>query len=303
MAFSIIEPELSSLAVGQLLAEVISREDLHEILLPRLESLGLSVDDISRLATWHLDEFDRNVQYGLLAASEQVVGNYVLLFLNWLLSPLRTFTSSEEFGASVNFAIKTSWAEAFGGLSADVVRDQEVALTAWSLGKSIWTNGRPFPAVFAMNVLNQEINLAYHGLLEHLLPMEKAFNGTETESPEIARTAILWRLTALFEALANTEGPGRAIDQMIIKSRKVWPDRFRNDETIWKKKVIDVRNAFSHIVGSLRDNYDLPDSPWILDLIERGTVLTASTLSDYFVSEIPIGTAQRWADSAMDDML
>jgi hypothetical protein len=303
MTFSDTKPTFSSLAAGRLLEALLSNKDYYSLIEERMSLVQGELDQLRLLAEWHLNEFSNLSAYGTELLNEQFIGDETAYFLNWLIAPLRTFSDSVAFETQVNYAIKRTWLDEVGDLSEAVVRNQEITINAWSLGKPLWKNGRSYPATLPIGVLGSEINLAYSGLIEHLLGQEPFFLASSPSVSEIARTAIAWRFTAMFEALANTDlGPRRSIEHIVQRASKSIPEHFRKSSPRWNEEVVKVRHAFSHIVGSLKANYEVPDVEWTLKLIENGTLLTASALSFYFDTEISSVTARGWWERALAEM-
>jgi hypothetical protein len=303
MVYSETRPAVSSLAAGHLLGALLNHEEYAPLIEERLSSVQGEIDQLNSLAEWHLNEFSSLSDYGEDFLNEQSVGDETLYFLNWLIAPLRGYSDSVAFETQVNFAIKKTWLDEVGSLSESVIRNQEITLNAWSVGKPLWKNGRSYPATLQIDVLGSEIYLAYSGLLEHLAGQELQFLAASPNVTEIARTAIVWRFSAMFEALANTgSGPKRAIEYIFQRASKSIPDHFRKSSPRWNEEVVNVRNAFSHIVGSLKSNYEVPDVDWTIKLIENGTILTASALSFYFDTEISAVTARGWWDRTLGEM-
>jgi hypothetical protein len=303
MAFSDIRPAVSSLATGCLLSALLIHDEYAPLIEERLSLVQGEIDQLNSLAEWHLNEFSNLSSYGEEFLNGQCVGDEALYFLNWLIAPLRGYSDSVAFEAQVNVAIKKTWIDEVGSLSESVVRNQEITLNAWSVGKPLWKNGRSYPATLQIDVLGSEINLAYSGLLEHLAGQETHFLAASPDVTEIARTSIVWRFAAMFEALANTDlGPRRSIEHIVQRASKSIPEHFRKSSPRWNEEVVNVRNAFSHIVGSLKSNYEVPDVDWTIKLIENGTLLTASALSFYFDTEISDVTARGWWDRTLGEM-
>lgn len=297
------KPAFSSLATGRLLDALLNNEDFYSLIEERISLVQGEVDQLRLLAEWHLNEFSSLSAYGEELLNDQSVGDETLYFLNWLIAPLRTYCDSVAFETQVNYAIKRTWLDEVGDLSESVVRNQEITVNAWSLGKPLWKNGKSYPATLPIAVLGSEINLAYKGLIEHLAGQEPFFLASPPGVSEIARTSIAWRFTAMFEALVNADlGPRRSIEQIVQRASKSIPEHFRRSSPRWNEEVVKVRHAFSHIVGSLKANYEVPDVEWTLKLIENGTLLTASALSFYFDTEISNGTARGWWDRALAEM-
>lgn len=303
MVYSENRPAVSSLAAGHLLGALLNHEEYAPLIEERLSLVQGEIGQLNSLAEWHLNEFSNLSSYGEDFLNEQSVGDETLYFLNWLIAPLRTYSDSVAFETQVNYAIKKTWLEDVGDLSESVVKNQEITINAWSLGKPLWKNGRSYPAMLQVGVLGSEINLAYSGLIEHLLGQESCFLASSPDVSEIARTSIAWRFTAMFEALANTDlGPRRSIEHIVQRASKSIPEHFRKNSPRWNEEVVKVRHAFSHIVGSLKANYEVPDVDWTLKLIENGTLLTASALSFYFDTEISDVTARGWWDRTLGEM-
>lgn len=303
MESSDFKPLVTSLAVGQILSALLTNDEYVGLMEERIARVQGELSQITLMAEWHLNQFSNLATYGEDAVMYQSVSDETVHLLNWLIAPLGAINDSVAFEAQVNRLVKTSWLDEVGDLSASVIRDQEVTLLAWSLGKPLWRNGRSHPARLQMGVLTSEINLAYSGLMEHLASQEQAFLDADPKATEIARTSIAWRFAALFEALADSGlGPKRSIEQIVSRGSKSLPEPFRKSSPRWNEELVKVRHAFSHIVGSLKPNYGVPDIDWTLKLIENGTLLTSSALSYYYATEISDQIASGWWGRAMAEM-
>lgn len=295
-------PFFSSLSVSSLLQVLLDDESTNGTVLDRAAQIGCSSETLFGLAEWHFNTYKNYVEFGFEATLEQQSSETIALFLSWLIAPLRNSVSFLELESNTNGLIKRQWQEDFGSISAEVVKKQEIVLLGWALGKPLWANRKNYPASFLIEQLGQDIALAYFGLLEHLAINESNFEETENSIPEVTRTAVVWRFTGLFEALANTDqGPKRAIDQLLKNNAQTLPEGVLRNSGKWPEALVAVRNAFSHISQTLKANYEVPTVEWILQLLERGTALTASVLSQYFESEIPDETARGWLDRAIDE--
>lgn len=294
-------PVFSSLSLGTLIQVLLSDQRTRSEVLKRANLIGCEEDDLYKLAEWHLNKYQEYTNYGYLECLGQQASEPIALFLSWLIAPLRNLIEYIEIEADVNVAIKKQWREYFD-ITAEVIKKQEIVLAGWSIGNPIWSNRKNFPATYFIDQLGQDIALAYAGLLEHLALHESEFNQSGIAIPEVTRTSVVWRFTGLFEALADTaQGPKIAIEQITVQSRKSLPDSFRRISGQWPESLVKVRNAFSHIRESLKSQYEVPTTEWVLQLVERGTSLTGSALSQYFESEIPDETARSWFERSIDE--
>lgn len=283
--------------MGCLLRELLAREDFMKRILSHLAELSLDEQNLKSCAEFHLNKYEAEVEFGPEVIRNQYVSPETSLFVSWMLACLRTEFAPIEFSSAVNLSIKEIWRQDLGDLSGAINRDIELVLSAWSVGQPIWKNGNHHPATFLVGQLGRDIELAYSGLVEHLRTYEKEFS--EDTTTEIMRTSVIWRMTGLFEALANTsDGPENAMTYIAKHSHKVFPEQLNNliSARVWPGKVVVVRNAFTHIAGTLGNNYEVPTSAWVTELVNWGNYMAASALSYYFANDVPRNAVQSWWD-------
>lgn len=294
---------LTNLSVAMILRELHANEQYLEVLKSRLDLIDEDIQQIIELGEAHLNKFLDRSSEGELAAKQLFAEEATTFFLNWYMAPLRDVGSSFDFEFNVNTEIQKLWGEIFGRLNEADRRTQIVSVSSWNIGTPLWSEGDPLPALFQVSVFDKDVSLAYLGLVEHLRNNEKILNSDLEDAPEVLRTAIVWRLSALFEALAGSaNGPRDAIRTIKSHSLKVLQDSFRNEiDLSWPEELISLRDAFSHVIGSLKSKYDTPTNKWIIKQLKKSHWLIASSLSHYFAREVPENTAKNWLTRALSE--
>lgn len=162
----------------------------------------------------------------------------------WITACQRGHGPSNEISQTVQHAIRDRTA----GDPPELVKDHSrVTLVAWSLGQVVGDYDRALPVVFCEPLADHNVQLAYEGLVRHVVELPEV-----DEWPEMLGSAVLWRVCGLADGLRPQ--PGRSnleasVNDLIAGMRRyVSPAVLARWVQEWREYK-DVRNGFTHVTG------------------------------------------------------
>ncbi len=121
----------------------------------------------------------------------------------WFTAPLRVLGPSAEFTAQLVRSVVEAAAYDFPNIGRSP-QPFRVSLVAWTVGQVCGDLDRAVPVIPAEMPDDNDVALAYRGLLEHIA----ALPNSETEQwPEMVGSAILWRIAGITEGLRPQPKP------------------------------------------------------------------------------------------------
>ncbi len=203
-----------------------------------LEWLDLTIRRYDALWAYRLTLTDPKDRYQPLDADHAALAA-------WIAAGLRGYGPSNEISQAVQQAVR----ERTAGDPPELVRNHSrVALVAWGLGQVVGDYDRSLPVVFCEPLTDRSVQLAYEGLVRHVVELPEV-----DEWPEMLGSAVLWRACGLADGLhpqqngkSNLEasvnaliaGMRRYVSPAVLDQwAKEWPE-YRN-----------IRNGFTHVAG------------------------------------------------------
>jgi hypothetical protein len=162
----------------------------------------------------------------------------------WIAAGLRGYGPSNEISQAVQHAIRDRTA----GDSPELVKNHgRVALVAWSLGQVVGDYDRSLPVVFCEPFTDRSVQLAYEGLVRHVVELPEV-----DEWPEMLGSAVLWRACGLADGLRPQSGRSNleaSVNALIAGMRRyVSPTLLDQWAKEWSEYK-NVRNGFTHVAG------------------------------------------------------
>jgi len=171
----------------------------------------------------------------------------------WFTAPLRLLGPSAEFtGELVRSVVEAARRD----LPA-MVRSPEslrVSLVAWTVGQVRGDLDRAVPVVPAEMPDDNDVTLAYRGLLEHVADLP---NSESEQWPEMIGSAILWRVAGIAEGLRPQPKRPNLEASLNALMAEVWdlmPGPLRTDLLGEWTDFRRMRNGFTH-VAKAEDGY------------------------------------------------
>lgn len=157
---------------------------------------------------------------------------------------LRGYGPSNEISQAVQQAVRDRTA----GDPPEVVRDHSrVALVAWSLGQVVGEYDRSLPVVFCEPLADRSVQLAYEGLVRHVVGLPEV-----DEWPEMLGSAVLWRACGLADGLRPQSGRSNleaSVNALIAEMRRYVSPAVLNQWAKEWREYKNVRNGFTHVTG------------------------------------------------------
>lgn len=175
----------------------------------------------------------------------------------WVVAGLRAFGPSDVISSEAEIATRRAL--------ADVEAPQAIkegntrpAIVAWGLGQVVGGYDRALPVAFLQPVADISVQLAYEGLVHHVLGLPVG-GGTW---PEMLGSAVLWRACGLADGLRPQ--PGRlnveaSVNQLLAEMRDQVP------LTVWRRWLSEwpefkhIRDGLTHLAVGERGRYCFAD--------------------------------------------
>ena len=121
---------------------------------------------------------------------------------SWLLAGLLRKGESSEFSADLQRRIRNRYHEDLGSEIGILPDALAVTIVSWTLGKVIGEYDIEYPVVPAVLPADDDVAMAYHGLVEHVAALPK-----QAPWPEMLGSATHWRGAGLAESLQPVDPP------------------------------------------------------------------------------------------------
>ncbi|MEV1114951.1 hypothetical protein AB0I91_07770 [Actinosynnema sp. NPDC049800] len=203
-----------------------------------LDWLSLTIQRYEALWAYRLTLPDPQERYQPLDADHAALAA-------WIAAGLRGYGPSNEINQAVQQAVRDRTASD----PPELVRDHSrVALVAWSLGQVVGDYDRSLPVVFCEPLADRSVQLAYEGLVQHVVGLPEV-----DEWPEMLGSAVLWRACGLADGLRPQKG-GRSNLEASVNELIAGMRRYVSSTVLlqWAKEwpeYTKVRNGFTHVAG------------------------------------------------------
>ena len=202
-----------------------------------LEWLTLTIQRYEALWAYRLTLPDPQERYQPLNADHAALAA-------WIAAGLRGHGPSNEVSQAVQQAIRDRTADD----PPELVRaHSRVALVAWGLGQVVGNYDRSFPVAFCEPLADRSVQLAYEGLVRHVVGLPEM-----DEWPEMLGSAVLWRACGLADGLRPQAGRSNleaSVNALIAGMRRyVSPTVLDQWGREWREYK-NVRNGFTHVAG------------------------------------------------------
>jgi hypothetical protein len=170
----------------------------------------------------------------------------------WFAAPLRIHGPSTEFTAELVCSVIESAKQDFPEMGRPPT-PLRVAVVAWTLGQVCGDLDRSVPIVPAEMPNDDNIALAYSGLLEHVADLPRSESHLW---PEMIGSAIVWRIAGIADGLRPQPRPDLAasINALMAEVRNLMPGPLRADLYDEWMDFRLMRNGFTH-VAKAEDGY------------------------------------------------
>lgn len=161
----------------------------------------------------------------------------------WIAAGLRGHGPSNEISQTVQRAVRGRTA---GHEPALVSAYSRIELVAWSLGQVVGDYDRSLPVVFCEPLGDRSVQLAYEGLVGHVVGLP------EDDWPEMLGSAVLWRACGIADGLrpqspkSNLEA---SVNSLIAEMRRYVSTTVLEKWSKDWREYKDVRNGFTHVSG------------------------------------------------------
>jgi hypothetical protein len=187
-------------------------------------------------------------------------------FAQHLLAAVRANRDVSTLQADLTVRVRTAF-ESATGFSGCLPDCGQPVLVAWGLGMRCGDLDSTYPLVPAVPHSNDNIQAAYAGLLHYLADMNGHYGNNVEEWPEMVRSAVLWRIVAIFDGLGKAEsldpdgngqsaagtqprrtGPAQAASTLTAAAGSYLTlSQRRRYGAVWDEMVF-VRDGLSHII-------------------------------------------------------
>lgn len=168
------------------------------------------------------------------------------LLASWVLAALRTEGRCDELSDKLRARVADRANNDMTHL-ADLPSCLAPRVIAWTLGMVVGRFDINFPVIPAQMPIDMEVELAYRGLVEHVVHLAEV----EEPWPEVMCSSTLWRAAGLAEGLQpEANGPEAAINQLMAAIRHTTPEyQYERLRKHWIG-FIEHRNALTHVAPS-----------------------------------------------------
>ncbi|MCQ1947587.1 hypothetical protein [Arthrobacter sp. zg-Y1116] len=202
-------------------------------------------------------------------------------FASWLLASLHTSGPCGELSSKLETSVMTRALHEVGGIKMPLPPVLSPKIIGWTLGSVIGRRGNDLPVVPALVPSDENIQMAFEGLVEHVL----AIQGMDEPWPEMMQTAMYWRGYGLAEALRPDAGSGGpALKQLRLEAFSTMASAERVEVGNHLDKFNGRRNALSHIA----DDQSRTRFIDVIDEIRQssGVDLTMRAMTQFVFSDV-----------------
>ena len=294
-----MKTDASALAVSCFIEALLAYNQDQGNLDGRLAELDLEGEWLQNLGHRYFKYWEQSHIYEGEGARATVHENTVLL-LSWLTADTRSPEANLALTAETFKRSQTAYAEATNTQELPAI--ERLTLTVGVVGRPVPKIDRNFPAWFPGQILEENVEAAYEGLVEHVA------GAPQHKWPEIYRTSVLWRLGGIAQGLQG--GTLEVLDCMKELNKHFASSlpydhekQWTSDE--WLKQFRRHRNVFTHVrtennitfQSALKEH---EEQELLLDYIRLASYYVATEINTRISSLEPEG-AQRWLSAVDND--
>ena len=174
-----------------------------------LDELGMDQETVRRLIdTYRLawECTDRVVleSKGALSSSDLVTSTDHAQLAQFVLSTVRENQDTIGMQSDLLYRVRLAF-EATQGFCGIIPECAQPVVAAWGLGMRVGQMNPVYPAVLAVGHGNRNVDIAYTGLVEHLVVSRQTYGLPIDDWPELVRSAVIWRAVAILDGLGKLE--------------------------------------------------------------------------------------------------
>ena len=236
--------QLARVTYLALYEELASDGSFRAVVEKRLEDLGpTSLDDLvsAYRLDWRAATEASSAVCDAVRALEPLDAQHGAL-ASWLIAPLRSSGDSTEIGNRARTRALSLVDVA--GLSPEDLAGFGIAVVGWTVGQVWGTVDRSMPVIPATPFDDEDLRIAYEGLLQHSRVL------TESSWSEMAGSAVFWRVGGVTEALRPQPLPNLAnsLGEVMRDCKDNLPASVGRLLTgTARDEFISSRNAFTHV--------------------------------------------------------
>jgi hypothetical protein len=241
--------ELSPLVFAELYRLLDADPRLTDLLAERLKEIDLDHDWLREAVAAYEGRWESDVamlhDHGSAAQPVGLPSDHALL-ASWVLAALRTENPCDELSDQLRGRVADRANNDIPHL-ADLPSCLVPRVIAWTLGMVVGRFDINFPVIPAQMPIDIEVELAYRGLVEHVIHLAEV----QEPWPEVMCSSTLWRAAGLAEGLQpDANGPQAAINQLMAAIRHTTPEyQYERLRKHWIG-FIEHRNALTHVAPS-----------------------------------------------------
>lgn len=220
-----------------------------DVLEDHLATIDLPTDWLAVMAGAYGRKWDEERQF----AKADNLADYALpeqhsQFATWLLAHLHSERSCGDLSTELSKVVMSRALAEIDGVELPLSPLLSPVIIGWTLG-SVVSLTDELPAVPAMWPSNENIAVAFRGLIEHVCAVQMM----PLPLPEMVQTAMYWRGYGLAEALRPEAGSGSpALHRLQLEALSSMDDAHRTQVSRHLDGFGERRNALSHIADDQR---------------------------------------------------
>ena len=288
----------SPLAISCLIDTLIEHRGIQDQLGAQLNEIGVGTDWLKAISAKYRSFWEQTIEYSEPEGTTPVQENTVLL-LSWLTTSIREPDLNSEINSFV--FEKTSQAMLRTRNVENIPSSERISLTIGVVGRPVPVIDRAYPVWLPGGVLDQDVERAYEGLVEHVA------KAPSEEWPEVYRTAVLWRLGGIAQGLTGgDEEVWNCMMKLNVSLNGTLPPRDRRmTSNEWIASFRQRRNVFTHIkpIGNLSfseavNQISKPDD--LIDYVRLATFYAAISINER-ISNFEPETVEKWINEVERD--
>lgn len=249
--------ELSHLVYAELYRILATEKKLADPIQDRLSEIELDHDWLSAAydaydAKWR-DEIGRSANASDMLHLDQAHAQLA----SWILVSLRGTGHCFDLSQELRGSVTERFLKEVTDPPTQIPSAWKPVIQAWTLGMVTGQIDHDLPAIPPTMPKDDNIRIAYEGLIEHLLLLGEL----PSPWPEIAATSVHWRGSGLLEAMQpEAQNAPEAMGLLVPTIRRHLPELQAKRLSQHFSSIVQPRNSLTHIA-------DTPNSPRFVDVV------------------------------------